>query len=165
MIGIFPDRVVARQRLLIGTIIVAATSLLNLIPLEFGILGSPWPVGLLWAICGWSGLGPNLTTATLLFFLGLWVDILTAATLGTWAFIALSTHAATLVTAQYLGTNGLGRIGSIAVSGTIMLLIMTVFQLWRGSNFFFVGTILTIVSAIGLYHYVGFIFELCEDEL
>jgi hypothetical protein len=162
--GIMPGRQATRQRLLIGAVIVAGTSLFNLIALEFGPLGSPWPIALLWAACGWAGLGPNASTAGLLFALGLWVDVLTGAPLGTWAVIALITHAITLVMARFIGTSSFGPLGSVIVSACVMLLAMVTIGLWRDGSFYFLGALLSLVTAVSCYPLVSRFFELSEDE-
>jgi hypothetical protein len=164
VIGILPGRIVTRQRLLVGVLIVAGASLFNLIALEIGPFGSPWPLALLWVVCGWSGLGPNVTTATLLFALGLWVDVLTGSPLGTWAAIVLISHAISLAMTRFLGTGSLGRMGSAILTGAVMLLVMLVVGFWRDRSFYVLGAVLPLIGAIGLYPFVGDLFELSEDE-
>ena len=164
MIGILPGRLATRQRLFTGAILVAGISLLNLIPLEFGPFGSPWPIALLWAACGWAGLGPNLTAAGLLFILGLWIDALSGTPLGLWSSVALLTTAVTIGLSQYLGLGSLGRLGNAGVSGIAMLVIMVIANLWRGAHFYLLGAVLPIVTAIIAYQFVGRLFELSEDE-
>jgi hypothetical protein len=164
VIGILPGRQATRQRLLVGGLIVAGISVLNLIALEVGPFGSPWPVALLWAACGWAGLGPNVTTAGLLFLLGIWVDALTGAPLGTWAAIALLTHAILIVMIRFLGIGNLGRIGNASVAALVMFLCMLGVGVWQSGSFYFLGAVLPIVSAVILYQLVGQFFELSEDE-
>jgi hypothetical protein len=164
VIGIMPGRLVTRQRLFVGALFVMGISLLNLIGLELGPFGSPWPIALLWPVCGWAGLGPNLTTASLLFFLGLWVDVLTGAHLGSWTFVALLTHSVLLLVARFVGLGGLSRTINSIICGVIMLLIMIVLGIVRGTGLYLLGSLLPIASAIGMYYFVGQLFELKEDE-
>jgi hypothetical protein len=159
-----PGRLATRQRLFVGAMLVVAASLLNLIAVEFGPLGSPWPIALLWAACGWAGLGPNVTTAGLLFVLGVWVDVLTGAPLGTWALVTLSTHGITILLARFQGTGNLGYVGNASVSGFVMILISVVINFWRYGHFYLLGFILPVGCAIAIYHLVGRFFELSEDE-
>ncbi|MCU0881906.1 MAG: hypothetical protein MUF14_04470, partial [Hyphomonadaceae bacterium] len=77
--------------------IVVCASLLNLVPVSLGMFGAPWPLALIWAACGWLSLGPNAGVAALLFGLGLFLDWISAAPLGAWAFCGLITHAAGLL--------------------------------------------------------------------
>lgn len=163
MIGILPGRLATRQRLIAGAALVAGTSLLNLIAFELGPFGSPWPIALLWAVCGWAGLGPNVATSCLLFVLGLWVDALTGAQLGSWAFVALISHGLLLVFARFLGTGNLGRVGSSVVSGVIMLFVMVALGFWRHGSLYILGLLLPLIIAVALYRFVGGVFELSED--
>lgn len=149
---------------MVGAFLVVAVSILNLIALEIGPLGSPWPIALLWPICGWAGLGPNVTTASLLFGLGLWVDILTGAPLGTWAFIALVSHGVILTLARFVGTRSLGRLSNGVIASIAMAITMILFGLWRDTGFYVVGSILPLVTAVIFYHFFGKVFELAEDE-
>ena len=164
MIGILPARLATRQRLLLGTLVVAAVNLLSLVPLELGPFGSPWPIGLLWAACGWAGLGANVTTASALFVLGLWADALSGAPFGTWSAVALLTHGITILLLQYVGLANLGKIGNSMVSGAIMLFCLVAVALLRDAKFYLLGAILPIVSAVLIYRFTGNLFELKEDE-
>ncbi len=164
MIGIWPGRLATRQRLISGALLVVGTSLLNLIALEVGPFGSPWPVALLWAACGWSGLGPNVTTAGLLFLLGLWVDVLTGAQLGTWPLVTLLTHGIVMLLTRFLGAGNAGYLGNASTAGFVMIVTTIVIGFWRGAHFYVLGAILPVVSAVLLYHFVGRFFELSEDE-
>jgi hypothetical protein len=163
VIGILPGRLATRQRLLVGAMIVAGTSLLNLIAFELGPFGSPWPIALLWAVCGWTGLGPNVATSFLLFILGLWVDTLTGAQLGTWAFVALISHSVLLLFARFLGTGTLGRVGSSVVCGGVMFVVMLALGFWQHGGFYILGLLLPLIIAVALYRFVGGVFELSED--
>ncbi len=165
MIGILPGRLATRQRLFVGAILVMGLSTLDLIPLELGLLGSVWPIVLLWPVCGWAGLGPNVTTAGLLFLLGLWVDTLTGAQFGTWSFIALLSHACVLVQARVLGTRNLGRISRATLAGVVLFLVMLLFALWRNIGFNIMSAIVPITVAIFCYQRVGQLYDLSEDEL
>jgi hypothetical protein len=162
--GILPGRPATRQRLFVASLIVVVGSFLNLIPLEFGPFGSPWPIVLLWAVCGWSGLGASLATSCLLFGLGLWVDLLTGTLFGTWALLATITHGLTLVGARYLGSSSVGPLVNCAISGVIMLAVMALFGLWQHKSFDLIGSVLPILSAVLLYRFVASWFELSEDE-
>jgi hypothetical protein len=165
VIGILPGRLATRQRLIIGALIVAAVSILNLVTLDVGpIFGSPWPIALLWAVCGWSKLGANLATASLIFALGCWVDMLTGSVLGTWACAGLLTMALTLAASKYVGLSGLNPVMSCAVSGFFLGIILPALGLLQNQQSNFLGNILSIMTAIGLYQVVSKFFELSEDE-
>jgi rod shape-determining protein MreD len=164
VIGILPGRLATRQRLFVGALLVMAVSLFNLIALELGPFGSPWPIALLWPICGWVGLGPNVTTAGLLFGLGLWVDVLTGAPLGSWAFIALLTLGVLLLLVRFVGFGGLGPAASAIVTGVIMAITMILFGVWRGAGFYVLGSLLPLLTAVAAYPFVRKLFELSEDE-
>ncbi len=164
MIGLLPGRLATRQRLLVGTLLVAGTNLLSLAPLDIGPFGSPWPIGLLWAACGWAGLGPNVTTASLLFFLGFWADATTGAQLGTWSAVALLTHGITCLLARFVGLSGLGLIGKASVVGFAMVVCIFVLSALQGTNGSPLGALLSVITAILLYRLVGKFFELREDE-
>jgi hypothetical protein len=164
VIGILPGRLATRQRLFIGAMVVVGTSLLNLIAVEAGPFGSPWPIALLWAACGWAGLGPNVTTAGLLFVLGLWVDALTGAPMGTWALVTLLTHGLTILSARFLGVGNLGYVGNASISGLFMILISILVSVLRGTSFYLIGMISPVLGAIVVYHFLGRLFELSEDE-
>lgn len=164
MIGIWPGRLATRQRLIAGAMLVFGVSLLNLIALEVGPFGSPWPIAILWAACGWAGLGPNVTTAGLLFLMGLWVDVLTGAQLGTWPLVTLLTHGIVMLLARFFWARTSGHVGNASIAGFVMIFISVVISLWRGANFYVLGAILPVVSAIVLYHFVGPLFQLSEDE-
>lgn len=164
MIGILPGRLATRQRLFVGVVIVAITSLLNLIAVELGPFGSPWPIALLWAASGWAGLGPNVTTAALLFSLGLWVDVLVGTPFGTWSGVTLLTHGIVILMARYLGTSNLGRLGRAIICACVMLLVMTLIGLWQGGGINFLSAILPLGVAVGLNIFVGKFFELSEGE-
>jgi hypothetical protein len=165
VIGILPGRLATRQRLFVGAMLIIGVSFLELIPVELGPFGSPWPIALLWPVCGWSGLGPNVTTAGLLFLLGLWVDMLTGAQFGTWSLIALSSHALVLVLAPFLGTRNFGRISRASLTGLVFLVMMLLFSLWRNTGFNIVSSLLPLIIAIITYRSVGKLFDLSEDEI
>jgi hypothetical protein len=165
VIGILPGRLATRQRLMIGALIVVIVSILNLVTLDAGpIFGSPWPIALVWAVCGWSKLGANLATASLIFALGCWVDLLTGSVLGTWACAGLITMALTLGASTYLGLNGLSPVMSCTVSGFFLLIVLAILGLLQNQQSYFFGNILSIMTAIGLYPLISKFFELSEDE-
>jgi hypothetical protein len=164
VVGILPSRLVTRQRLAIGTLLIAVISMCQLLRFELWSLGSPWPIALLWAACGWTGLGVSVGTASILFALGLWMDILTGATLGTWAFVGLATHGLSLLSARFLGTGSASPIVNCALSGVIMTSVMIVFALWQNKGIDLIGSVLPVLGAIVLYFWVGRWFELSEDE-
>jgi hypothetical protein len=148
--GNLPVRLSAPKGLAAGALIVVLVSLLNLVPFEIEYVGSPWPLALLWPVCGWAGHGVSIKIALILFALGLWLDILTGTALGTWVFIGLSTYGLTLV--------------NCAVSGATMVFVMALFALWQNKGIDVVGMIVPVLTAIALYFFVGNWFELSEDE-
>jgi hypothetical protein len=163
--GIWPSRLPTQQRLLGGAGLVAVVSLLNLIAVDLGqVFGSPWPVALMWAICGWAALGPNVGVAFLLFVLGLWADVLSGAALGTWSALALITYGLTLLVEHYLGTAELAPLASCAVTGLLMLSVMALFGVLQNQQLNLVGNLTSICLSVGLYHFVSKYFELPEDE-
>jgi hypothetical protein len=157
-------RLVTRQRLLVSSAIVLLVSLFQLMAFDMWIFGSPWPIPLLWAACGWAGLGASAGTATLLFALGLWFDVVTGSSLGTWAAITLVTHAVTLLSARFLGADGASAMVHCALSGFVMLIVMAIFSIWQNGTISLVGMLTPIVTTIALYRLVGRWFELAEDE-
>jgi hypothetical protein len=164
MAGVLPARLATRQRLALGTIIVAFVSILQIVQVDMWTFIFPWPMALLWAVCGWSGLGVSIGTSLILAALGLWVDVLTGSTLGTWAAIALITHGLTVLAARFLGTGNGGPVINCAVSGFIMICVMMFFTMWQNNGFDPLGIILPVLMAIALYVAVGRWFELSEDE-
>jgi hypothetical protein len=162
--GILPSRLVTRQKLLTGSLVVMAVSVLQLIGFDLWIFGSPWPIALLWAACGWAGLGPNMATAGLLFALGIWVDVLTGSVVGTWAFIALLTHGVTLLSARFFGTGALSPLVNCALGGIVMICIIAVFSFWQHKGIDLFGALTPILSSIAFYFLVSSWFELSEDE-
>jgi hypothetical protein len=164
MAGVMPARLATRQRLALGTVIVALVSILQIVQLNLWTFIFPWPLALLWAACGWSGLGVNIGTSLTLTGLGLWVDVLTGSTLGTWAAIGLITHGLTVLAARFLGTGSAGPVVNCAVSGFIMICVMMIFTLWQNEGFDPFGIIVPVLMAIALYVLVGRWFELSEDE-
>ncbi len=151
---------------MIGALVVALVSILNLIALDlwFGF-GSPWPIAMLWAVCGWSKLGANLATACLIFVLGCWIDLLTGSALGTWAFTGLATLAIMLAADAFLGVGSVGPVVSCSLAGAVMILIMTLVGYWQSQQFYFLGNVASIAVAISLYPFVFKLFELTEDEI
>jgi hypothetical protein len=165
VIGILPGRLATRQRLIIGALVVAFVSIFNLIAVDLGpIFGSPWPIALLWAICGWSKLGANLSTGCLIFVLGCWLDVLTGSSLGTWPCIGLVTLCLTLAANNFLGLGSLSPVASCAVSGFFMLIVMSILSLWQSQQLYFLGSITSIFSAVAIYFAIWEQFELSEDE-
>jgi hypothetical protein len=164
MAALLPRRLITRQRLAIGTLIVASVSLLQLISLEVWILGSLWPIGLLWAACGWTGLGANIATAFAMFCLGLWLDLLTGAALGTWAFIGVATLGLSLLSAHFLGTGSARPVVNAAITGLIMLAVMFALAIWQNNGFDLLNMVMQTAVAIALYELVSKWFELSEDE-
>jgi hypothetical protein len=162
--GNLPVRLSAPKGLAAGALIVVLVSLLNLVPFEIEYVGSPWPLALLWPVCGWAGHGVSIKIALILFALGLWLDILTGTALGTWVFIGLSTYGLTLLSARFLGMNGAGPMVNCAVSGATMVFVMALFALWQNKGIDLVGMIVPVLTAIALYFFVGNWFELSEDE-
>lgn len=164
MVNVLPARPATRQRLAIGSLLVVLVSLFQLIGLEIPVIGSPWPIALLWAACGWAGLGVSIAPSILLMLLGLWVDVVTGATPGTWATIGLATYGLTLLGARFLGTDSAGPLMNCALSGLFMICVMVVFSLWQNKGIDLIGTIIPVFSAVLLYVLVRKWFELSEDE-
>jgi hypothetical protein len=164
VIGILPGRLATRQRLMVGALLVMGVSLLNLIPLNLGPFGSVWPLALLWPVWGWAGLGPNATTAGLLFILGLWVDFLTGAHLGTWATVALTSHGLILLLTRFVGLASFGPVAGACIGGAVLALVIFVFGAWHTGSFVGLSMSFQIIAAIGLYRVLWPIFELEEDE-
>jgi hypothetical protein len=164
MAGPLPARLAPRQKLALGTFIVALVSVLQIVQVDMWTFIFPWPIALLWAVSGWSGLGISIGTSFILAGLGLWVDVLTGSTLGTWAAIALITHGLTVLAARFLGTGSAGPVINCAVSGFMMICVMLFFSLWQNKGFDPIGIIVPVMVAIALYVFVEQWFELSEDE-
>lgn len=165
MIGILPGRNATRQRLILGAGVVALASVLQLISIDLGqTFGSPWPIALLWAACGWSKLGPNLATSFLIFMLGCWVDLLTGSVLGTWAFAGLATLGLTIASIKYLGLSGMSSVVGCAVSGFFMLVIVAAIGVWQTQSFYLLGNIVSVGVAVVLYIPLRKLFEVSEEE-
>jgi hypothetical protein len=162
--GILPGRLATRQRLAVGTLIVAGVSLFQLIPFELWVFGSPWPIAILWAACGWTGLGISAGTSLILMGLGLWFDILTGSALGSWAVIGLATHGLSHLSSRFLGTGGASPIVNCALTGVMMICVMVVFALWQNRGIDLIGIVTPVVSAVALYFFVSRWFELFEDD-
>jgi hypothetical protein len=162
--SILPGRLATRQRLAVGAVLVALTSALQVIPFEFGVFHAPWPLALLWAVCGWSGLGINIGVSLILMVLGLWADVLTGATLGTWSSIGLMTYGLNLLAARFLGTGGAGPAMNCALCGIIMICVMLVFAIWQNKGIDLIGIVIPVLTAILPYFWLARWFELSEDE-
>jgi hypothetical protein len=165
MSDILPMRRATRQRLAVGTLIVVLVSLLHLVSVNLGIFGSLWPIPLLWAACGWSGLGANAGTAVLLFGLGLWFDVLTGSNFGTWAMIGLGTHIVMLLASRFLGLGSVSNVVNCALSGFFMLCVMILLSLIQNTGMNLAGMMTPLITTISLYFFVGKWFELSEDEI
>jgi hypothetical protein len=164
MSDILPVRRATRQRLVLGGLICALMSLLQLVGLNLGIFGSLWPIPLLWAACGWSGLGVNMGAAVMLFALGLWFDVLTGSRFGTWSVVALATYGLTLLSEQFLGTGAGSSLITCALSGFFMLCVMTLMGLMQNTGVNLVGMITPLLTTILLYSFVEKWFDLSEEE-
>jgi hypothetical protein len=159
------DRWSVRRRFLLGALLVAAVSLLQLIQLGFGgFSGSFWPLAYLWAICGWSGLGPRVTSAVAIFALGVWLDSLTGAPLGTWPLIGLASHGLTLLSDNFLVTLDLGPLGACALTACFMLVMMMLWGLLRDHQWHILSMLPATIGAVALYPLFAPLFEMAEDE-
>jgi len=87
----------------VGAGIVAFVQLLSLAPISLGFLGSPWPFAIIWAISGWSVLGPDWRIGGIIFFLGLLMDIICGTNLGTNALMYLITYGGVLFISKSFG--------------------------------------------------------------
>jgi hypothetical protein len=161
---VLPARRATRQRLGIGIGIILLGSLLHLASFDLWVFGSPWPLPLLWAACGWAGLGAQVGSAAILFVLGLWFDLLTGARLGTWAVISLSTYMLTLVSARLIGSGESAPILNCAVSGLLMMCAMTIVSLMQATPISLIPMLIPILTTIALYPFIAKWFELFEDE-
>jgi hypothetical protein len=163
--SILPGRPATRQRLIVGALIVAGVGLCNLISIDLWYgFGSVWPIGLLWAACGWSRLGPHPSTATLIFLLGLWTDALTGAPMGTWALAGLVTHFVTIIMYQFLGLSSLGKVATCAICAIVMMIVINVIGLWQQNALYVLGNLVPLSITVGLYGLIGQWFELYEEE-
>ncbi|KAF0186259.1 MAG: Cell shape determining protein MreD [Hyphomonadaceae bacterium] len=100
---------------LIGATIVIAVQVLVLMPLNLGFLGSPWPYAIIWAIAGWSVLGPDWRIGGLIFLLGLLSDAICGTYIGTNALIYLLSYGATLLISKTLGFSAKGELSESVV--------------------------------------------------
>ncbi len=164
MSTLLPGRPSTRSRLWIGTALVAATSLLNLIPFGVGPLEPVWPSALLWASCGWANQGPNAVISLLLFCLGLWLDILTGGPFGVWALIGLVGYGLTIVSARFNVALASTMRGRATITGIFFFLAALVFGIMQGSGINLFAIFLPLLTAIGVYPYVAQWFDLSEDE-
>lgn len=159
------DRWSVGWRFFWGALLVAAVSLLQLVPLNMGgFLGSFWPLAYLWAICGWSGLGLRVTSALAIFALGVWLDSLTGAPLGTWPFIGLASYGLTLLSDNFLVTFDLGPLGACTLTAAFMLVMMLLWSLLRDHHLHILSMLPAIIGAVALYPLFAPLFELAEDE-
>jgi hypothetical protein len=156
-----PNRANDRRRLYAGAALVALTGLANLIPISFGVLGSPWPLGLVWAACGWLSLGPNAVVVILLLGLGLLLDLVTGSPLGAWAFCGLATYALGLAQRRWLTRLDVEGLPQIAASCFYMTLACLFVGLILGSIWAVFGLILPLAGAVFLYALIApmFVFE------
>ena len=164
MSTLLPGRPSTRSRLWIGTALIAAASLLNLIPFGVGPLEPVWPSALLWASCGWANQGPNAVISALLFGLGLWLDILTGGPFGVWALIGLVGYGLTILSARFNVSLASTMRGRATITGIFFFLAALVFGIVQGSGINFFAILLPILTAIGVYPYVAQWFDLSEDE-
>jgi hypothetical protein len=160
-----PERFVTRQRLLTSSLIVLVVSMMSLLSLTLGPFGSPWPIAILWAICGWAGLGPNSATSLLMLVLGLWVDVLSGTHLGTWAFVALGSFVLSLLAQNFFGLGNLRPLVKCAVCGVIMMIVMIGFELAQHQRLVILDAILPVLTATILYPLVDKWFDLSEDDI
>jgi cell shape-determining protein MreD len=164
MVAILPKRAVTRQRVLFGSFLVALTSLLSVGAFNVGPFGAPWPLAILWAICGWVSFGPNSMTAVLMLILGLWIDVLSGTRLGSWAFVALASFAFALLAQHFVGLGNYQSLFKAAICGAIMLVVIIGFELGQRQRLEIFGAILPIFTATLLYPFVARWFDLSEDE-
>jgi rod shape-determining protein MreD len=159
-----PARPEARRRLAWSTGLVAALSLLNLVPVSFGMLGSPWPLVLLWPICGWTSLGPSLVAAFLLFCLGLWVDVITGGPLGMWALVALGAHGLLLLLGRLMNIAGLDAPVKMALTTGLTIVMCVLVGLLESQPIGVAAMIVPCLGASLTYRFVRHWFEFEEDE-
>jgi hypothetical protein len=165
VIGIMPGRLATRQRLIVGALLVAIVSTLNLIAADLWAgFGSPWPIALLWAVCGWSKLGANLATAILIFLLGCWIDLLTGSVLGTWALTGLATLGMILLGETLLGIRGLSPFASCGLAGACMILVISLLGFWHNQQIQLQANLVAIGGSVLIYQIVYKLFVLVEDE-
>lgn len=166
MSSLIPARPAARRRLWSGAALVAAACLPAAMPVEFGSFGSPWPLVLIWPALGWAALGPMALSAVLLFALGVWLDVLSGAPLGSWAFVVLVAHASALLQRRGLTVmpvfagNGLGACAGVALVACLAALGL---NLATGSASGWMALILPCIGAVALHPFVARWFEF-EDE-
>jgi rod shape-determining protein MreD len=161
---LLPGRPSTRSRLWIGTALVAAASLLNLIPFGIGPLEPIWPSAILWASCGWANQGPNAVISALLFGLGLWLDILTGGPFGVWAMIGLVAHGLTIFSARFSVSIASTMRGRAAITGFFFFLAALAFGIFRGNGINLFAILMPILTAVAFYPYVAQWFDLSEDE-
>lgn len=125
------------------------------------MFGAPWPLALIWAACGWLSLGPNAGVAALLFGLGLFLDWISAAPLGAWAFCGLITHAAGLLQHRFLGRLEPDGPGQALFSGLTMIVAGLFVSLLLGQPMAVLAMIVPVITGTLLYGLVArwFVFE------
>lgn len=164
MLGIMPTRASTLTKLIQGGLAIIGLSILNLAPLSWGVLGSFWPMFLLWGICGWLGLGPNIAVTFGLILLGFWLDVIYGTAPATWVLLALATYSFMLLANRYLGTDTASPIVRCAIAGAVLLGFMGVFELWLHGQFSAGSAFVSIAFAVGLYPFVARLYDLSEDE-
>jgi hypothetical protein len=158
---LIPPRADDRRKLLAGAGIVVLVSLLNLAPVSLGVFGAPWPLALLWAACGWLSLGPNAGVALLLLLLGLFLDWISAAPLGAWAFCGLITHIAGLAQHRFIVRLDADGPGQALICGVTMVIAGLFVSLLLGQPIASLAMIVPVLTGTLLYGVVArwFVFE------
>jgi hypothetical protein len=145
--SLIPARPTARRKLWWGAVIVMIASLPSAAPFNVGPFGTPWPLALIWAALGWASLGPMVVSGVLLFALGLWLDALTGAPLGSWAFVALVAHGSALLQRRGLTLvplfvgHGIGACAGVALAAAAAALVL---NFARGSDLGWLALILPL---------------------
>ncbi len=106
-----------RARLWRGFAVMMGMALLWLVPVNLGLLGSPWPLALVWAAAGWARSGPRLVPALLIALAGVWLDLITGGPLFAWAFTGLTAYGLTLIQQRVFGKLPHGVLQGLASGG------------------------------------------------
>jgi cell shape-determining protein MreD len=148
---------------IIGAAIVIAVQVLILVPLNLGFLGSPWPIAIIWAIAGWSVLGPDWRIGALLFLLGLLTDAICSTNIGTNALIYLLTYGATLMFSKTFGFTAKGEWVEGAIIVGIYLFAALITGILIGSLPNLIRMFVPALLSIALYPFMARFFIVTRD--
>lgn len=104
-----------------GALIVIGFEILRLINISIFGLGSIWPIAILWAICCWAPLGPNISTASVIFLLGLFLDAVAGTPLGIWALVYLTNFSIMIFVLRFMGKSSFNQYLNITVASFVMV--------------------------------------------